>query len=79
MNPVAIDPLSTLGVTLVDLVHLAADLGREQVGMTMVSPADGPTWMCSAEDSLGPPPFGTMPRREAVLPLSRRAMRDEGR
>jgi short-subunit dehydrogenase len=39
---------------------------------------DGPTWMCSAEDPLGPAPFGTVSRREAVLSLSRRAMRDEG-
>jgi len=34
MNPLAIDPLSTLGMPLVDLVHLSADLGCEQVGMT---------------------------------------------
>jgi uncharacterized protein len=41
--------------------------------------ADGPTWMCAADDPLGPPPFGTMPRREAVLQLSGRAMGGEGR
>jgi short-subunit dehydrogenase len=40
---------------------------------------DGPTWMCSAEDPLGPAPFGTLSRREAVESLSRRAMRDEGK
>ena len=37
MNPLAIDPLSTFGLPLVDLVHLAADLGCEQAGMTMFS------------------------------------------
>jgi uncharacterized protein len=41
--------------------------------------ADGPTWMCSADDPLGPPPFGTLPRREAVLLLSKRAMESEGK
>jgi uncharacterized protein len=40
---------------------------------------DGPTWMCAADYPLGPPPFGRMPRREAVLQLSGRAMGDEGR
>jgi sugar phosphate isomerase/epimerase len=35
VNPVAIDPLSTFGMNPVDLVHLAADLGCEQVGMQM--------------------------------------------
>jgi sugar phosphate isomerase/epimerase len=34
MNPLAIDPLSSFGMPLVDLVHLSADLGCEQVGMT---------------------------------------------
>lgn len=37
MNPLAIDPLSTFGMPLADLVHLSADLGCEQVGMTMFS------------------------------------------
>jgi sugar phosphate isomerase/epimerase len=37
VNPLAIDPLSTFGMPLVDLVHLSADLGCEQVGMTMFS------------------------------------------
>src|ERR1700742_4054119 len=37
MNPLAIDPLSTLGMPLPDLIHLSADLGCEQVGMTMMS------------------------------------------
>jgi short-subunit dehydrogenase len=41
--------------------------------------ADGPTWMCSADDPAGPPPFGTLPRREAVLRLSQRAMEVEGK
>ena len=34
---------------------------------------DGPTWMCGTADPLGPPPFGTLTRREAVLRMSRRA------
>jgi sugar phosphate isomerase/epimerase len=37
VNPLAIDPLSTFGMPPVDLVHLSADLGCEQVGMTMFS------------------------------------------
>jgi hypothetical protein len=37
VNPLAIDPLSTFGMPLVDLVQLSADLGCEQVGMTMFS------------------------------------------
>jgi sugar phosphate isomerase/epimerase len=37
VNPLAIDPISTFGMPPVDLVHLAADLGCEQVGMTMFS------------------------------------------
>jgi short-subunit dehydrogenase len=41
--------------------------------------ADRATWMCAADDPLGPPPFGMMPRRKAVLQLSGRAMGDEGR
>jgi short-subunit dehydrogenase len=40
---------------------------------------DGPTWMCGAKDPLGPPPFGTLTRREAVLRMSRRAPASEGR
>jgi short-subunit dehydrogenase len=39
---------------------------------------DGPTWMCEAEDPLGPPPFGTLTRREAVLRVTRRASATEG-
>ena len=35
INPLAIDPLSTFGMPPPDLVHLSADLGCEQVGMTM--------------------------------------------
>jgi len=38
---------------------------------------DGPTWMCAAEDPLRPAPFGTVPRRQAVEQLGRRAMREE--
>jgi hypothetical protein len=38
---------------------------------------DGPTWMCEAEDPLGPPPFGTLTRREAVLRVTRRASATE--
>ncbi|MGH3292603.1 MAG: SDR family NAD(P)-dependent oxidoreductase [Trebonia sp.] len=34
---------------------------------------DGPTWMCGAADPLGPPPFGALTRREAVMRMSRRA------
>jgi uncharacterized protein len=34
---------------------------------------DGPTWMCGAGNPLGPPPFGTLTRREAVLRMSGRA------
>jgi sugar phosphate isomerase/epimerase len=37
VKPLAIDPLSTFGMPPVDLVHLSADLGCEQVGMTMFS------------------------------------------
>ena len=33
--------------------------------------ADGPTWMCGSEDPLGPPPFGSVTRRAAVLRMSR--------
>ena len=34
--------------------------------------ADGPTWMCGSGDPLGPPPFGSVTRRAAVLRMSRR-------
>jgi short-subunit dehydrogenase len=34
--------------------------------------ADGPTWMCGSQDPLGPPPFGSVTRRAAVLRMSRR-------
>ena len=34
--------------------------------------ADGPTWMCGGQDPLGPPPFGSVTRRAAVLRMSRR-------
>jgi sugar phosphate isomerase/epimerase len=37
VNPLAIDPLSTFGMPLPELVHLSADLGCEQVGMTAMS------------------------------------------
>ena len=39
---------------------------------------DGPTWMCGTETPLGPPPFGTLTRREAVLRMSRRSLRGRG-
>lgn len=39
---------------------------------------DGPTWMCATDDPLGPPPFGSLTRREAVLRVSRRASASEG-
>jgi short-subunit dehydrogenase len=31
---------------------------------------DGPTWMCGSADPLGPPPFGALTRREAVLRMT---------
>jgi uncharacterized protein len=34
--------------------------------------ADGPTWMCGSGDPLGPPPFGSVTRRAAVLRMSGR-------
>ena len=34
--------------------------------------ADGPTWMCGGQDPLGPPPFGSVTRRAAVLRMSGR-------
>lgn len=40
---------------------------------------DGPTWMCGTGNPLGPPPFGTLTRREAVLRMSRRAPAAEGK
>ncbi len=39
---------------------------------------DGPTWMCGSGNPLGPPPVGTLTRREAVLRMSGRAPAAEG-
>src|SRR6201995_2596335 len=41
MNPLAVDPLSTLGMPLPDLVHLSPARGCERVGMTR---APRPIW-----------------------------------
>jgi hypothetical protein len=35
MNPRAVDPVNTFGMPPVDRIHLCADRGCEQVGMTM--------------------------------------------
>jgi short-subunit dehydrogenase len=40
--------------------------------------ADGPTWMCGGGEPLGPPPFGSLTRRAAVLRMSGRASASEG-
>jgi hypothetical protein len=40
---------------------------------------DGPIWMCGFADPLGPPPFGTLTRREAVLRMTRGSSARAGR
>ena len=45
----------------------------------LVHLGDGPTWMCGSADPLGPPPFGTLSRREAVLRMSGWAPAAEGK
>jgi uncharacterized protein len=46
---------------------------RDVAEEALVHLADGPTWICGADDPAGGSPFGTLARRDAVLMMSQLA------